>query len=65
MNECRPAYRWELHKSLLANPSLRVGQLEILAAVHNLHALLYIRRSSPLFRLQSAQDVKVKQNETK
>jgi len=49
--------RWEVHRPLLGDPTLKPERAHILAALHNMHMLLYIRRSSPLFRLRTAADI--------
>lgn len=46
-------------RPLLADPSLKPTKEHILAARSNLHALLAIRYSSPLFRLGSAETIQV------
>ena len=48
---------WEMIEPLLANPDLAVGQEDILNSVMHLREMLSIRQSSPLFRLQTADDV--------
>jgi pullulanase len=41
----------------LANPALKPSEGAIRAALDNMHEVLRLRRSSPLFRLRSAADV--------
>ncbi len=48
---------WEFMKPLLANPALRPSKDDILFAVSHFREMLKIRKSSALFRLQTAQDV--------
>jgi len=49
--------RWDLFRTLLANPSLRVGKGDILFANQVFREYLQIRKSSPLFRLKTAEDI--------
>eukprot|EP01018_Ginkgo_biloba_P020652 Gb_19359 [translate_table: standard] len=51
---------WPLMKTLLANQSLKPGKHHILSAVENLQNLLRIRRSSPLFRLRTADAIQAR-----
>jgi pullulanase-type alpha-1,6-glucosidase len=48
---------WDLMQPLLANPHLKPAQADILAAVEHFREMLAIRKSSPLFRLQTADDI--------
>ncbi len=48
---------WDIIEPLLANESLAVTQDNILNAVNYMQEVLRIRKSSPLFRLQTADDV--------
>jgi pullulanase len=48
---------WEIIGPLLANPDLAVAQEDILNSVMHFREMLSIRQSSPLFRLQTADDV--------
>jgi pullulanase len=48
---------WQYMRPLLANPALRPAQEHILAAVNYFQTLLRIRKSSKLFRLETAQDI--------
>ena len=36
--------RWPLHRALLSDETLRPGRAHILACLHNMHMLLYVRR---------------------
>jgi len=47
-------------KELLGNPSLRPGKHHILSALGNFQNLLRIRRSSPLFRLGTANAIQAR-----
>ena len=49
--------RWSIIRPLLANGDIRPGREEILATVHHFREMLRIRKSSPLFRLRTAEDV--------
>jgi pullulanase-type alpha-1,6-glucosidase len=49
--------RWEIVAPLLADPALRPSSEDIMGAAAHFRELLQIRRSSPLFRLHTAQDV--------
>ncbi len=49
--------QWDIQRPLLANPDLYVGEEEILRSVEHMREILRIRRSSPLFRLQTAEDI--------
>jgi pullulanase-type alpha-1,6-glucosidase len=49
--------RWDLMRPLLANPALQATPADIAAASAHFRELLAIRQSSPLFRLQTAEDV--------
>ncbi|EYF03059.1 pullulanase-type alpha-1,6-glucosidase [Chondromyces apiculatus] len=48
---------WDLLGALLANPALQVDQAHIVGAVAHFQEVLQIRRSSPLFRLETAEAV--------
>jgi pullulanase-type alpha-1,6-glucosidase len=48
---------WPILKPLLANPALKPGKADILKAVEHFRELLRIRKSSPLFRLQTAAQI--------
>jgi pullulanase-type alpha-1,6-glucosidase len=48
---------WEPLRGLLGNPDLMVTNDDIMDSLANFEEMLQIRRSSPLFRLQTAQDV--------
>jgi pullulanase len=48
---------WPVLKPLLANPALKPGKADILNAVEHFRELLRIRKSSPLFRLQTAEQI--------
>jgi pullulanase len=50
--------RWPAMKSLLANPSLKPGPADIQSALSHFKEMLQIRRSSQLFRLRTADEVK-------
>ncbi len=47
----------ELMRPFLANPALRADERAIRQCIANVHALLTIRKSSPLFRLRTKADV--------
>jgi len=49
--------RYEILTPLLGNPDLRPTRVEILDAADHFREMLALRRSSPLFRLRTAQDV--------
>jgi len=49
--------RWHLFQPLLANPALKPGQAEISFAATVFRDFLKIRKSSPLFRLRTAEAV--------
>ncbi len=51
------AENWEIMAPLLGNPDLAVSSQDILAAVSHFQEVLRIRKSSPLFRLQTAEQV--------
>lgn len=51
---------WEILKPLLANPDLVPTSDQILAAVVHTQEMIKIRKSSPLFRLQTADDVQAR-----
>jgi len=48
---------WPLMMPLLVDPDIQVGQSHILGAVEHLREMLRIRRSTPLFRLETAAEV--------
>ena len=48
---------WSIMQPLLANPDLQPAQADILRAVEHFQELLQIRQSSPLFRLQTADQI--------
>jgi len=48
---------WEIIAPLLANPDLKPGPEHIQAALDHFTEMLEIRASSPLFRLQTAEDI--------
>lgn len=48
---------WPLMAPLLGDPALKPAQENILAAVAHFREMLQIRKSSPLFRLQTAEEV--------
>jgi len=52
--------RWSLMKPLLANPALRPAPADIAFARDYFRDMLRIRRSSPLFRLRTADQVKAR-----
>ncbi len=49
---------WPFMKPLLANPALKPTSANIQSAVANFQEMLKIRKSSPLFRLQTADQIK-------
>ena len=49
---------WPIMKPLLANPALRPSPDQILDTLENFRDLLEIRKSSPLFRLRTADEVR-------
>ncbi|HEY0603051.1 MAG TPA: pullulanase-type alpha-1,6-glucosidase [Herpetosiphonaceae bacterium] len=48
---------WPVLKPLLANPALKPSKANILDAVEHFRELLRMRKSSPLFRLQTAEQI--------
>ena len=50
--------RWDLFRPLLANPALKVGKAEISFSAAIFREYLRIRKSSSLFRLQTADEVR-------
>jgi pullulanase-type alpha-1,6-glucosidase len=50
--------KWPIYQPLLADPALKPGQQDILDASAVFRELLAIRKSSPLFRLQTADQIK-------
>jgi pullulanase len=53
----QPSNRWDIFRLLLANASLRPTQKDIVQASAVFREFLQIRKSSPLFRLQTADQV--------
>ena len=49
--------KWDIYRPLLANPALKAGRAEITFAVATFREFLKIRKSSVLFRLQTAEAV--------
>ncbi len=49
--------RWETMRPLLANPALKPTPQDIQFAAEHFREMLRIRKSSPLFRLQTEQDI--------
>ncbi len=49
--------RWEIVAPLLADPALRPSTEDIMGAAAHFREILQIRRSSPLFRLRTAQEI--------
>ncbi|MDX1436401.1 MAG: pullulanase-type alpha-1,6-glucosidase, partial [Anaerolineales bacterium] len=52
------AANWPLMKALLANAAIRPGPAEILGTLAHFEEMLQVRRSSPLFRLRTADEIK-------
>ncbi len=52
--------RWEEMKPILANPDLRVSESQITAAATHFREMLQIRKSSPLFRLRTGEDIQAR-----
>ncbi len=52
--------RWPIIRPLLARDDITPGKDEILRAVHHLREMLRIRKSSPLFRLRTAEDIRAR-----
>ena len=50
--------KWDIFRPLLSNPALKPGKAEITFAAAAFCEYLRIRKSSPLFRLRSAEDVR-------
>lgn len=50
--------KWDIFRPLLANPALKPGRAEISFAAASFREVLKIRKSSPLFRLRSAEAVR-------
>ncbi len=50
--------KWDIFRPLLANPALKPGKAEITQAAAVFREYLQIRKSSPLFRLRSAEEIK-------
>ncbi len=55
------ADRWDEMRPILANPDLQVGEAEIMSAVEHFREILRIRQGSPLFRLETAEQVQERQ----
>ncbi|GLJ06318.1 hypothetical protein SUGI_0036280 [Cryptomeria japonica] len=53
-------YNWPVMKTFLANPSFRPEKHHILSAVEHFQNMLKIRRSSPLFRLGTANSIQAR-----
>lgn len=49
--------KWPIIQPLLANSALKPGRAEILSTLAHFEEMLRIRRSSPLFRLRTAEDI--------
>jgi len=49
--------KWDTFRRLLADPALKVGKPEITFASNVFREYLQIRKSSPLFRLETAEDI--------
>jgi pullulanase-type alpha-1,6-glucosidase len=49
--------RWTTLSPLLEDPNLRASEADILSAAEHFREMLALRRSSPLFRLRTAEDV--------
>ncbi len=49
--------RWDLMRPLLTDPALQAVETDIVAASTHFREMLAIRKSSPLFRLRTAEDV--------
>ena len=49
--------RWEIVAPMLADPALRPSTEDIMGAATHFREILQIRRSSPLFRLRTAQEI--------
>ncbi len=49
---------WDLMRPLLTNANIYPTQVNILSSVNHLQEMLQIRKSSPLFRLATEQDIK-------
>lgn len=49
--------RWDVIAPLLADPTLRPSPEDIMGAAAHFREILQIRRSSPLFRLRTAEDI--------
>ncbi len=52
--------RWDVIRPLLARADITPGRDDIMRAVHHLREMLRIRKSSPLFRLRTSQDVQAR-----
>lgn len=52
--------RWEEMQPILSNPDLQVSETDILNAVNHFQEMLQIRKSSPLFRLRTADDIQAR-----
>ncbi|KAH9326335.1 hypothetical protein KI387_006513, partial [Taxus chinensis] len=53
-------HNWPLMKTFLANPSFRPTKHHILSSVEHFQNLMRIRRSSPLFRLRTANSIQAR-----
>ncbi|MEI7845128.1 MAG: pullulanase-type alpha-1,6-glucosidase [Chloroflexota bacterium] len=49
--------KWDIFRPLLSNPAIKPGRAEIMFAAATFREFLKIRKSSPLFRLQTADPV--------
>lgn len=49
---------WPVMKELLGKPELKPGQEQILASLAHFEEMLRIRKSSPLFRLQTGEEIR-------
>jgi len=49
--------RWSIIRPILARVEITPGRDEIMATVHHFREMLRIRKSSPLFRLRTAEDI--------
>lgn len=48
---------WPIQREILADPRIAVGRAEITAAAAHVREMLAIRKSSPLFRLRTGEDI--------
>ncbi|WP_206482890.1 pullulanase-type alpha-1,6-glucosidase [Thalassotalea sp. G2M2-11] len=51
---------WQVITPLLANPELAITSNNIVSVTNNIQAMLKIRQSSPLYRLQTAEEIRNK-----